>query len=78
MIQVTPKAITTRQCQGPQGSRSIRAGMSVVRRFEAAVDAMLMRSREFRSALTSAGMSTIYGLVPCKSQARSSGVWSCR
>ena len=30
MIQVMPRAITTRQCQAPQGSRSIRAGMSVV------------------------------------------------
>ena len=30
MIQVIPRAITTFQCHRPQGSRSIRAGMSVL------------------------------------------------
>ncbi len=44
MIQVTPSAVTTRQCQPPQGSRSIRAGMSVVRRFEGGTVGALMDS----------------------------------
>ena len=30
MIQVIPSAMTTFQCHGPQGSRSILAGMSVL------------------------------------------------